>query len=238
MNKLDNIGKKRRLSRIFDSHDNRTIIVQMDRSSFKGPVRKMDKFERTYNEIISNGINSILINEGMINRTNPYLKNNMGLIIPIPFNSKIDNDRIIFFIENAIAYGADGVLVTFENNDEIPHIKYLYEICETWNLPMIVSIKSELDEKIGIMTDIGADIIQIPYSSNFEEIDYEPIIPIIISDNNELLSQEEITGITKQIIENNYNGISLSNTVTQSTLPAKTVKIINDIIHNNQENRI
>ncbi|PVX24041.1 MAG: fructose-bisphosphate aldolase, partial [Candidatus Bathyarchaeum sp.] len=105
------IGKKRRLQRIFGK-DNKTVIVPMDHGVTVGPVKGIENMQCIVDKLLAGGVDAVVINRGIAKRVNT---GDAGLIVHLSGISLLcpdPNNKVqICSVADAIRLGADAVSV-------------------------------------------------------------------------------------------------------------------------------
>ena len=105
------VGKKRRLRRIFQD-DNRTVIVPMDHGVTVGPVKGLVDMQGIVNKLLLGEVDAVLLNRGVAKNVDT---GNAGLIVHLSGISKHcpdPNNKVqICSVTDAVRLGADAVSV-------------------------------------------------------------------------------------------------------------------------------
>ncbi|OYT53632.1 MAG: fructose-bisphosphate aldolase, partial [Candidatus Hecatellales archaeon ex4484_218] len=105
------IGKKRRLNRIFGK-DGKSVIVPMDHGVTIGPVEGLADMQQTIDKLVEGGADAIVIHKGIANYVDA---GKMGLIIHLSGSTRVGPDPNwkvqVCSVTQALKLGADGISI-------------------------------------------------------------------------------------------------------------------------------
>src|SRR3990170_5266163 len=104
-----NMGKTRRLNRVFQA-DNRTVVVPMDHGVSIGPVKGIENMQETVTRLLKGGADAFVLHKGIAKRVN---LGSAGLIIHLSAVSNLtpncQNKVQVCTVQEAVRLGADAV---------------------------------------------------------------------------------------------------------------------------------
>ncbi|MCM1227894.1 MAG: hypothetical protein NC320_10830 [Clostridium sp.] len=85
---------------------------------------------------------------------------------------------------------------------------------------------SKITHSVRIATELGADIVKIPFPENYENLQYivkTSLIPIVVAGGHEILDDRRLCTKTKLIIESGAVGICYGRNIIKSHNPRLTI---------------
>lgn len=144
MYSASNVGKERRLSRIFDRETGRTVIVPIDDSLIFGPTSGLANLGKKIEEIMSGAPNAILTFKGTARNFSGLLSNVATVVNLSASTKRSDHTRkvVVGDVKQALALGADCVAahVNVTSRFEAEMIRNLGAIstdCEVYGMPLM-----------------------------------------------------------------------------------------------------
>ncbi|MHA2408227.1 MAG: 2-amino-3,7-dideoxy-D-threo-hept-6-ulosonate synthase [Candidatus Ranarchaeia archaeon] len=246
------LGKKRRLRRIFKS-DNKTVIVPMDHGVSIGPVKGLTNMQSIIDKLLLGGVDAVVINRGIAKIVD---NGNAGLIIHLSGITKHcpdPNNKVqICSVANAVRLGADAVSIHINvgAKKEAQMLSTLGKVaceCDDFGMPLLAmmyprgqNIKdSHAVEVVAHATrlgaEMGADIIKTNYTGDvesFEEVVRSCQVPVIIAGGPKMQTSRDVLQMVKDSISAGGAGLSIGRNVFQHDSPTKIVKAVSAIVHN------
>jgi fructose-bisphosphate aldolase/2-amino-3,7-dideoxy-D-threo-hept-6-ulosonate synthase len=245
-------GKKRRLRRIFRS-DNRTVIVPMDHGVTLGPVKGLVNMQGIIDKLLLGGVDAVLINRGIAKSVDT---GNAGLIVHlsgITVHCPDPNNKVqIGSVDDAVRLGADAVSVHINvgAKQEAQMLSTFGKVaceCDDYGMPLLAmmyprgqNIKDShavdlVAHAARLGAELGADIIKTNYTGDAESfktvVDSCPV-PVIIAGGPKMETSRDVLQMVKDSISAGGAGLSIGRNVFQHEDPAKMVKALSAIVHN------
>jgi fructose-bisphosphate aldolase/2-amino-3,7-dideoxy-D-threo-hept-6-ulosonate synthase len=245
-------GKKRRLRRIFRS-DNRTVIVPMDHGVTLGPVKGLVNMQGIIDKLLLGGVDAVLINRGIAKSVDT---GNAGLIVHlsgITVHCPDPNNKVqIGSVDDAVRLGADAVSVHINvgAKQEAQMLSTFGKVaceCDDYGMPLLAmmyprgqNIKEShavdlVAHAARLGAELGADIIKTNYTGDAESfktvVDSCPV-PVIIAGGPKMETSRDVLQMVKDSISAGGAGLSIGRNVFQHEDPAKMVKALSAIVHN------
>ena len=246
------IGKKRRLKRIFRS-DNKTVIVPMDHGVTVGPVTGLTNMQEIIDKLLLGGVDAVLINRGIAKKVD---NGNAGLIIHLSGISALcpdSNNKVhIGTVDDAVRLGADAVSVHINvgSKHESNMLSTLGKVaceCDDFGMPLLAmmyprgpNIKNAHSAEVvahaaRLGAELGADIIKTNYTGDVESFklvtDSCPV-PVIIAGGPKAETTKDVLQMVKDSMNGGGSGLSIGRNVFQHENPTKIVKALTAIVHN------
>ncbi len=245
-------GKKRRLQRIFRS-DRRTVIVPMDHGVTVGPIQGLVNMQGVIDQLLLGGVDAIVINRGITKNVDT---GNAGLIVHlsgITVHCPDPNNKVqICSVADAVRLGADAVSVHVNvgAKEEAQMLSTMGKVaceCDDFGIPLLAMMyprgpkikDSHAVELVAhaarLGAELGADIIKTNYTGDIQSfkqvVDCCPV-PVIIAGGPKSETSRDILQMVKDCITAGGAGLSIGRNVFQHHDPAKMVKALSILVHN------
>ncbi len=245
------IGKKRRLNRIFRK-DGKAVIVPMDHGVTIGPVKGLVDMQQTINKLILGEADAVVVHKGIASYVDTE---GLGLIIHLSGSTKIGPDPNwkvnVCSVKQALRLGADGVSVHVNvgSAQEPEMLKSMGRIADKaaeYGLPLLAmmyprgpNIKNEHDPELvkhaaRLGAELGADIIKTNYTGSiesFREVVKGCPVPVIIAGGPKAKDDAGFLRMVYDSIQAGGAGVSIGRNVFQHQNPTGMVKALNAIVH-------
>lgn len=250
-------GKKVRMSRLIDPKYGRGVIIPYSHGVSRGPIKGLENIKQMHKnlEIFKNSrATGVLFNPGYLKYCLDYFigRNVPSLVFVIDWMNigkaykgkeiTYDELRTVTYksVEEAIAYGADGVFTYLAfgfddpsmETEEIKRNALIVKECEKVGLPVIIeplmakfktkNILSDKDySKINcrIAAEIGADIVKAHYTGSpesFREVVDGCAAPIMIGGGPDLVTMEDMCKMVRGSLEAGGAGTMIGRKIFQS----------------------
>ncbi len=247
------IGKKRRLNRIFRKNG-KSIIVPMDHGVTIGPVKGLVNMQKTIDKLILGEADAVVVHKGIASKVDV---GNMGLIVHLSGSTKVGPDSNwkvqVCSVKQALKLGADGVSVHINMGSakEPEMLKKMGEIADEaadYGLPLLAmmyprgpNIQNEHDPELvkhaaRLGAELGADIVKTNYTGSiesFREVVEGCPVPVIIAGGPKAKNDAEFLQMVYNAIQAGGAGVSIGRNVFQHENPTLMVKALNAIVHEN-----
>lgn len=224
--------------------DGKMLCVPLDHGYTNGIFSNLENFINLVSEIVDGGATSIIVHKGMVEKL-PDLKNT-GLIIHLSGSTDLYNEVnkvLVCSVLEAVQYGADAVSIhinignSFEHNmlEDLASVSFE---CKKYGIPLLAMMyvrnnknetildMSKITHSVRIATELGADIVKIPFPENYENLQYivkTSLIPIVVAGGHEILDDRRLCTKTKLIIESGAVGICYGRNIIKSHNPRLTI---------------
>ncbi|PIV09071.1 fructose-bisphosphate aldolase [Candidatus Roizmanbacteria bacterium CG02_land_8_20_14_3_00_36_15] len=247
--------KQKRLNKILNPKDRRTVILPLDHGISDGPIAGLIDMRNTLKKAIEGGVDTIIIHKGIY-------KIYRDLLIKKPVMIHISASTmfgeplrkvIVTRPSEVIALGAIGVSIHINLANEFEHemIRDLGIIsgeCEELGLPLLAMIypRNRINNKIVTFTDVehvkhaarlgaelGADIVKVPYtgdSKSFSEVVRGCPIPVVIAGGAKGDEKTMLKSID-DCIKVGAAGVSVGRNVFQHEDMVGMIKKVRKIVH-------
>ncbi|WP_202319734.1 2-amino-3,7-dideoxy-D-threo-hept-6-ulosonate synthase [Archaeoglobus neptunius] len=240
------IGKKRRISRILKN--GRSVILPMDHGVTK-PEKGIEKIDRVL-EDVQGYIDAIIVHKGVVKRSGVIAEMEAGLIIHLSGSTVWAEDpndkRIVTSVERAISLGADGVSVHVNIGSateaiQLQKLGEISEICDWYGVPLLammyprgkIEVNTEsVKHAARIGYELGADILKVPFTENFEDVVGFVDVPVVIAGG----SKENEYDLFKKVedaMARGASGVAVGRNLFNSPSPSKIARMLHMIVHSN-----
>ncbi len=245
------MGKERRMSRIIQN-DGRAFIVAMDHGTNAAPVG-LERMGEVIELIKKGGADAVLLNPGAAKKYEKEMIG-MGLILrldlpPSLMTKDVHLSRRTFGIDQALALDADAVIVnggTGMGVEEVTldAIAETVNECEPWNMPVIGEVvpggfdsPKELKNVLNlaanarIASEIGVDMIKMPYCENFADVVKYSFAPIFVLGGAKTDNDIDFVLSIKDALDAGASGVAIGRNVWGHKNPGLMTKALAEVIH-------
>jgi DhnA family fructose-bisphosphate aldolase class Ia len=179
----------RRLTRLFDARDRRTVIVPLDHGLAQGPLAGLERVPALVAALARTGIDAVVLNPGIAVRCRDVLAEapQLGLIVHLSVGSTLgvrqQARQVAGTVDGALALGADGVSVHLEmgGSDDVPQLAALARVAERCRGLGVALLAMMYTHATAARTDaivhaarmadeLGADFVKIPYPGSDRQL--------------------------------------------------------------------
>ena len=254
---MSEVGKRIRLDRIMDRNTQRTVIVPLDHGVSIGPVLGLLDMKSIVDKVAEGGANAVLEHKGIIATGYRGFGKDIGLILHLSAGTNLGpdpNNKVqVAYVEEAIRLGADAVslhvnLGSENEAEQLSTFGSTAKVCQEWGIPLLAMIyprgpriKNPFDVDLvkycaRVGAELGADIIKTSYtgdSDSFKEVVKSCTIPVVMAGGPKTDSDEAFCEMVYGSILAGGAGVAAGRNVFQHKDPAKMVRVLCGIIHEN-----
>jgi fructose-bisphosphate aldolase/2-amino-3,7-dideoxy-D-threo-hept-6-ulosonate synthase len=248
-------GKAIRLERIMDRRTRRMVIVPMDHGMSLGPIKGIVNMAETVDQVAEGGANAVLGHVGLPLHGHRRYGKDIGLIMHLSASTSLspdpDNKVLITPVEEAIKMGADAVSVHINigaesESEMLKELGMTASKCREWGMPLLAMMyprgkkidPNNSSEYIKIAAraaaEIGVDIVKTNYTGDidtFKEVTEGCPVPVVVAGGPRMEMTEQILEMVRDSIEGGGAGVAIGRNVFQAESPAKMVRAISMIVH-------
>jgi predicted phospho-2-dehydro-3-deoxyheptonate aldolase len=245
-----NVGKKRRLKRIF--LNGKTVIIPMDHGVTSGPIKGLTNMQDIVDKLVLGGANGIVVHKGIAKTIDTK---GLGLIIHLSASTKysLNPNRkvIVCSIEEAIRLGADAISVHINVGDEkepemLESLGKIADECDRFGMPLLAmmyprgaKISNEHDfEAVAhaarLGAELGADIIKTNYTGSvetFKKVVESCPVPVVVAGGPKAETTREVLQMVYDSLKAGGAGVSIGRNVFQHENPSAMTKALVAIVH-------
>jgi predicted phospho-2-dehydro-3-deoxyheptonate aldolase len=249
------VGKRIRLSKLFNPKSNRTCIVPMDHGISCGPIDGLTNTVQTVHSVIKGGADAVILHKGLLKELSEHteIARAGNFIVHISASTDFSETKhhkcLVSTVEHAVKLGAAGISVhvnlgTSTEGKMLSDLGLVSDACMDWGMPLLAMmyIKGERNNNTCINSiahaarvaeELGADIVKvdIPFgASNIKKVMDCVSIPVIISGGPKV-SVNDILLHIETALEAGASGISIGRNIFQSENPELMTRIISQMVH-------
>lgn len=251
------VGKKLRMSRIFDVETKTTIICPMDHG-VEGFFPELEDVQPLIESISRAGVNAFLLRRGIARTAWTGFAGRSSLILRITSSSSLRNrpteQTLVSSVKEGLRLGADAVASTiFVGADSEPldarNLGMIADACEKWGMPFLgetmpIGGKESTPydgpytaEDVCLAARYGAeegcDFIKTYYTGDPESfrkvVKYCPV-PVVIAGGPPARTSKEVLEMVRGAIDAGAAGVAIGRKVWGSPNPAGLVRAMKKII--------
>lgn len=253
------IGKTIRIERIFNRDTGRTIIVPLDHGVSVGPITGIIDMRQTVTGIVDGGANAVLVHKGAVRCGHRAQGRDVGLIIHLSASTDLspfpNAKTLVCTVEEAIRLGADAVSVHVNLGDEtearmLDDLGMVTRVAATWSVPVLAMIYAR-GPKISdgfapevvahcarVGAELGADVVKVAYTGDpesFARVVEGCCVPVVIAGGPKTDSRRGFLRMIADSVAAGGAGLSVGRNIFQDENPAKLLRAVTAIIHENAD---
>ena len=245
------IGKRKRLSRIF-KNDGRTVIIPMDHGVTLGPVQGLVNMQETVDKLAKGDVDAIVVHKGIAKTVNT---GSIGLIVHLSASTRLGPDLNrkvkVCSVEEALRLGADAVSLHINVGAPSEHemlikLGNIADECDSLGIPLLAmmyprgpSVSSEYDPEMvahaaRLGAELGADVVKTNYTGSietFQRVVQGCPVPVIIAGGPKGKTERDVLEAVFGSIKAGGVGVSIGRNVFQHENPTGMTKAISAIVH-------
>ena len=245
------IGKKKRLNRIFRS-DGRTVIIPMDHGVTLGPVQGLVNMQEIVDKLAKGDVDAIVVHKGIAKTVNT---GSIGLIVHLSASTKLGPDPNrkvkVCSVEEALRMGADAVSLHINvgapsEHEMLMKLGNIADECDNLGVPLLAmmyprgpNVTNEYDPEMvahaaRLGAELGADIVKTNYTGSVET--FQRVVqgcpaPVIIAGGPKAKTERDVLEATSGSIKAGGVGVSIGRNVFQHENPTGMTKALSAIVH-------
>lgn len=249
------LGKAIRLERIFNRNTERTIIVPLDHGVTVGPISGLVDLKHTVNQVAEGGASAVLMHKGLVRCGHREQGQDIGLIIHLSASTghspRPNAKTLVGSVEDGIKLGADAVSVHVNLGDEregqmLQDLGEVSSLASHWGMPVLAmvygrgpKIRDSYDPDIvahcaRVGEELGADVVKVNYTGDvesFENVVKGCCIPVVIAGGPKLEDRKDLIRMVHESIQAGGAGLSVGRNIFQDPEPARLVRILHKVVH-------
>ncbi|MDR2036776.1 MAG: 3-hydroxy-5-phosphonooxypentane-2,4-dione thiolase [Bacteroidales bacterium] len=241
-------GMKDRLSRIFNVHSGRTVMLAFDHGFIMGPTSGVERIDLTILPLMEYA-DCLMCSRGILQTSVPAninkpvcLRSDAGTTVLTELN-----DNVIIDIEDAIRMNVSAMAIMLAIGDpatEAKTVANLYKLADMgakYNIPVmgVTAVGKDMARDaryFGLASRVcaenGANIVKTYYCDGFENVVAACPVPIVIAGGKKLPEKEALELCYKAINEG-AAGVDMGRNVFQSENPVAMIQAVKGVVHDN-----
>lgn len=251
-----NLGKERRIRHIFKGKKKNTILVPMDHGITCGPMNGIHDIKKTIQTLANTKVDGVILHKGIIATCEQEFRSTeMALIMHLSASTSLAPTggckTIIGSVEEALAFGCDGVSVHVNIGDEqewrmLSEVGKVASDCYKYGMPLLAMVyargpltKDErslemVEHAARVGAELGADIVKVNYTGNVEE--FKQVVngcpvPVIIAGGQKSFSEQMFLKDIEDAMTTGIRGVSIGRNVFQSENMPELIEKIYQVVH-------
>lgn len=252
------IGKKVRLSRLFDQKSGNAVFVAMDHGAILGPIPGIVDPRVTVANLSKEKPNAFFMPSGIIKQVYPsFIENDIPFIAAVDTCTFLGPEPEFFFlsdtVEHALSMGASAVsmhvmLGPEKTSDMLKGLAKMVRDCDRYGMPLLAimypaGFENNFDVKVvkwaaRIAAELGADIVKTYYTGSketFSEVIEGCPIPVLLSGGEKTKDPKSFFSTLKTCIDCGARGVAVGRNVWQAEDPSMILRGVKKIVHENAE---
>jgi DhnA family fructose-bisphosphate aldolase class Ia len=252
-----NIGKARRLRKIFQG-DERAVIVAMDHGAYFGLQSGLEDPREPIEQVVAGGADAIMTTLGIAQRFADALAPT-ALILRVDggatkLGTKAWRGGLIYDAETALKLGADGVVAMgfpgSENEDKnLQYLAALSKQCVNWGLPLMAEMlprgfeggedartPESLALAMRIGAELGVDMVKTQYTGNvesFRKAVSSCFVPVVVLGGPKMEDDLATLRTVREAMDAGARGVAMGRNIWGHRRPRKMTEAIVALVHDN-----
>src|SRR5487761_1152567 len=244
-------GMKNRLARIFNPHDNRTVMLAVDHGYFQGPTTGLERIDITVVPLVAYA-DALMITRGALRTSIPpemsrpvVLRSTGGQSIL----KELSNELIAVDIEDAVRLNASALAVQVyiggvHEHESIGNLVKIVDAGNRHGIPTlgVTGVGKELvrDAKyLGLATricaEMGAHFVKTYYcEKDFARVAAACPVPLVIAGGKKLAELEALQ-MAYAAIQEGAAGVDMGRNIFQSDAPEAMIQAVRAVVHGDEK---
>ncbi|MDA3644129.1 2-amino-3,7-dideoxy-D-threo-hept-6-ulosonate synthase [Saccharopolyspora indica] len=244
-----------RLRRLHRYGDDRLFIVPLDHSVADGPILPGDQLDPLIGTLAGNGVDAVVLHKGRVAFVDPRRFANIGLIVHLSASTMHARDPdakyLVSSVENAVRMAADAVSIhvnlgSDEEGTQIADLGAVADACATWSIPLLAMMYPRgpritdprdpalLAHAASLATDLGADIVKLPWAHSTEEmrdVVRQSAIPVITAGGPAEQDPAGVLAHVSRMLDGGTAGVAMGRNIFQAADPGKIARRVAEVVH-------
>lgn len=231
-------GMQSRLARIFDSKDNKTVMLAFDHGYFQGPTTGLERIDLNIAPLFPE-TDVLMCTRGILRSQVPPATNK-----PIVLRASGANSILTELSNEAVAVAAQVYIGSEYEHQSIKNIIKLVDEGMRYGIPTmaVTGVGKDMvrDQRYfslstRIAAEMGAQIIKTYYvDEGFERIAAGCPVPIVIAGGKKLPELEALE-MCHKAIDQGASGVDMGRNIFQSEDPVAMIKAIKAVVHGDEK---
>ncbi|WP_119696543.1 3-hydroxy-5-phosphonooxypentane-2,4-dione thiolase [Microbacterium halotolerans] len=240
-------GMRSRLSRIFDPHDARTVMLAFDHGYFQGPTSGLERLDRSIVPLIPQS-DALMCTRGALRSTVPA-NSGKGVVLRASGGPSVlkdlSDERVAVAIDDAVRLDVAALAVQVfvggeHETQSIENLTTLVDRGQAAGIPVlgVTAVGRDMVRDARyfrlatrIPAELGASFIKTYYvEEGFETVTASCPVPIIIAGGKKVQEKEALT-VAYRALQEGAAGVDMGRNVFQSEHPAAMLAAVRGVVH-------
>lgn len=240
-------GMKDRLSRIFNPHTGKTVMLAFDHGYFMGPTAGLERLDLLIPRLAEHA-DCLMATRGAI-RTSVPANYNKAIALRVSSGSSVLQDDLsresmVVNIEEAIKMnasaiavqtfiGAEGQKETIEELNKAVNLGFRYSIPTMG----VVAVGKDMERTsrffllaTRMLAEFGAQIVKTYYCEDFEKVVAACPVPLVVAGGKKIPEKDALT-LAYRSIQGGAAGVDMGRNIFQSQNPEEMIQAVNKVVH-------
>ncbi len=244
-----------RMCRLHRYGDDRLFIVPLDHSVADGPILPGNQLDPLIGTLAENGVDAVVLHKGRVPFVDPRRFANIGLIVHLSASTMHARDPdakyLVASVETAVRLAADAVSVhvnlgSDDESTQIADLGAVADACAAWSVPLLAMMYPRgpritdprdpalLAHAASLATDLGADIVKLPWAHSAEEMTdvvRQSAIPVITAGGPAERDPSGMLGHVSRMLDGGTAGVAMGRNIFQAADPGKAARRVAEVVH-------
>lgn len=240
-------GMKDRLSRIFNPHSGKTVMLAFDHGYFMGPTSGLERLDLLIPRL-ANYADCLMGTRGAIRSSVPPTYNKAIALRASSGSSVLQDDlsheSMVVDIEDAIKMNASAIAIqTFIGADgqkeTIEELNRAVNVGSRYSIPTmgVVAVGKEMERTTKffllatrMLAEFGAQIVKTYYCEDFEKVASACPVPLVVAGGKKISEKDALT-LAYNSIQGGAAGVDMGRNIFQSPYPEEMIQAVGKVVH-------
>lgn len=244
-------GMKNRLSKIFDPHSGKTVMLAIDHGYFQGPTTGLERVDVTILPLLPYA-DTLMLTRGILRTTIPPTFGK-GIVLRASGGpsilSDLSNEQIAIDIDEAIRLNVAAMAVQVfvggkMETQSIHNMTRLVDMGNRYGIPTlgVTAVGKEMGRDVKymrlacrIIAELGVTYVKTYYvEEGFDTVVASCPVPIVIAGGKKLPELDALT-MAYNAIQEGAAGVDMGRNIFQSESPIAMIKAVRKVVHEGEK---
>jgi putative autoinducer-2 (AI-2) aldolase len=243
-------GTKNRLSRIFDPHSGRTVMLAIDHGYFQGPTTGLERIDLKIVPLLPFA-NSVMLTRGILRSVIPPTFSG-GIVVRASGGPSIlkelSNEQLAISVDELVRLNASAaavqVFIGSENESQsVNNLTRLVDMGNQYGIPTlaVTAVGREMVRDARYMrlacricAELGASLVKTYYvAEGFDTVTASCPVPVVIAGGKKLPELEALR-MAWRAIDEGAAGVDMGRNIFQAESPQAMIKAVRSVVHDRE----
>ncbi len=244
-------GMKNRLSKIFDPHSGKTVMLAIDHGYFQGPTTGLERVDVTILPLLPYA-DTLMLTRGILRTTIPPTFGK-GIVLRASGGpsilSDLSNEQIAIDIDEAIRLNVAAMAVQVfvggkMETQSVHNMTRLVDMGNRYGIPTlgVTAVGKEMGRDVKymrlacrIIAELGVTYVKTYYvEEGFDTVVASCPVPIVIAGGKKLPELDALT-MAYNAIQEGAAGVDMGRNIFQSESPIAMIKAVRKVVHEGEK---